>query len=488
MSPEAGPPQKPVTGNKLIPLPQRPPAVRRNRNEREFLPAALEIIETPVSPPGRIMMGVLGLLIVVAVAWACIGQIDIVATANGRIIPAGQIKLIQPLEIGVVRTIAVAEGDHVAANQLLVELDPTMNAADRDRVAHDLMQGELDIQRLRAVLAGSTATFVAPASADPAIVDVERRQLVQQLAQEKAKIDGLDRQIAAKAAERDQASATIAKIDGSLPLLQQKLDIYNKLRETQFTSEVTRIDTERQVIESKHDRDGAVAQVQGAIAQIDALAQQRSETDAEFRRQALDDLRKADQYASEQREELVKATQRTGLQVLRAPVAGTVEQLAVHTIGGVVQPAQTLMVVVPDRSRLEVEAMLPNRDAGFVHAGQTAELKIEAFNYTRYGLLHGQVRTVSRDALRNERDAPNPDRDEDTGKPQPQAQQNSQSTDTAYVARVSIDGTQVETEDGPRPLEPGMTVTAEIKTGQRRLISYILSPFMRYGHEALRER
>lgn len=471
----------------LVPAPQRMP-VRRTRDEREFLPAALEIIETPVSPAGRVMMAVIGLLVVVAVVWASIGQIDIVATATGRIIPSGEIKLIQPLQIGVVKRIAVAEGDRVTADQVLVELDPTTNAADRDRYAHDLMQADLDVARLRGVLSGSTSNFIAPPNSDPALTDVARRQMAAQLAEEQAKIDNLDEQIVAKAAERDQAKATIEKIDASLPLLQQKLAIYNKLRETQFTSEVTRLDTERQAVEEKHDRDGAVQQVAGAVAQIEALAHQRSETDAEFRSQALDDLRKATQLASEQREELIKAVQLTGLQVLRAPVSGTVEQLAVHTIGGVVQPAQTLMVVVPDQSKLEVEAMLPNRDAGFVHAGETAELKIEAFNYTRYGLLHGVVRTVSRDALRNERDAPKPDADQDALKSNAPNQQNATPSDTAYVARVTVNETSIQTEQGPLPLEPGMTVTAEIKTGDRRLISYILSPFMRYAHEALRER
>lgn len=488
MSPDPGPQQPPAPGNKLIPLPKRPPVIRRNRDEREFLPAALEIIETPVSPAGRVMMGVIGLLVVIAVVWATIGQIDIVATANGRIIPSGEIKLIQPLQIGVVKDIAVADGDHVTANQMLAELDPTSDAADRDRYAHDLMQAELDIARLRAVLAGDPEKFVVPAGSDPALADVERRQLVAQLTQEQAKINDLDEQIVAKNAERDQAKATIEKIDASLPLLQQKLAIYEKLRATQFTSEVTRLDTERQVVEEGHDRDAAVEQVQGAIAQIDSLTQQRSATDADFRRQALDDLRKANQYAAEQRQELIKATQLTGLQELRAPVSGTIEQLAVHTIGGVVQPAQTLMVVVPDQSKLEVEAILPNRDAGFVHAGQVAELKVEAFNYTRYGLLHGAVRTISRDALRNERDAPKPQADNEEGKPSPQSEQNAQPSDSAYVARLSIAESTVQTEQGPMPIEPGMTVTAEIKTGQRRLIDYLLSPFIRYGHEALRER
>jgi hemolysin D len=323
---------------------------------------------------------------------------------------------------------------------------------------------------------------------DPATADVERRQLVQQLAEERAKLAGLDGQIAEKTAERDQATASIEKIDASLPLLRQKLAIYNKLREVQYASEVTRLDTERQVLEEGHDRDAAVQQVAGAAASIRALAEQRRETEAEFHRQALDDMRKADQAASEQREELVKAAQLTGLQVLRAPVDGTVEQLSIHTDGGVVQPAQTLMVIVPNGSKLEIEAFLANRDAGFVHAGQPAEVKIEAFSYTRYGLVHGKVNSVSRDALRSEREAPDPDRDEKAQKPGSQNSPTEPSGDTAYVARVSLDESMIRTEQGLLPVEPGMTVTAEIKTGQRRIISYLLSPFMRYRHEALRER
>jgi hemolysin D len=146
------------------------------------------------------------------------------------------------------------------------------------------------------------------------------------------------------------------------------------------------------------------------------------------------------------------------------------------------------MVVVPDDSKLEVEAMLPNGDAGFVHAGEAAELKVEAFTYTRYGLVHGFVRSVSRDALRNERDAFSSDRDPSLARSRPVDGKESGPTDSAYVARISLDETSVETEQGSLPLEPGMTVTAEIKTDQRRVISYVLSPFTRYRHEALRER
>jgi hemolysin D len=346
----------------------------------------------------------------------------------------------------------------------------------------------LDIARLQAALALDSATFVPPPSADPALADAERRQLVAQLAQHKAKIDGLDQQIAAKAAEREQAKAVIAKLDDSIPLFQGKADIYDKLRENQLTSQITRLDAERQLSEAKHDRLVIAHQVDGLQAQIASLIQQRNEADAEFRRQNLDALGKATQYSAEQRQELIKAAQRTGLQELRAPVAGTVEQLSVHTIGGVVQPAQTLMVVVPEGSELEVEAMLPNRDAGFVHAGEAAELKVEAFTYTRYGLLHGTVRSVSRDALRKEQEGPSPARDSSSARSQPPDGKASNAADSAYVARISLSETLVETEQGPLALEPGMTVTAEIKTGQRRVISYLLSPIMRYRHEAMTER
>src|SRR5262249_19531499 len=162
----------------------------------------------------------------------------------------------------------------------------------------------------------------------------------------------------------------------------------------------------------------------------------------------------------QQRQELIKAAQRTGLQELRAPVSGTVEQSSVHTIGGVVQPAQTLMVVGPDDSKVEVEAMLPHRDARFGHASQLAEPKVEAFTYTRYGLLHGLVRSVSHDALRKERDAPNPDRDQSSTKPSPVESKDPGPADSAYVARISLAETSVETEQGPLSLAPGMTVTA----------------------------
>jgi hemolysin D len=473
---------------KLLAFPRRSPAHRRAA-ELEFLPAALEIMETPASPAGRLMMSVIVLLVMVAVAWACIGKLDIIAVANGRLIPAGNVKMIQPFEIGVVKRIAITEGDHVRAGDVLVELDPTMTEADIGKIARDLMQARLDAARLSAQLADDESAFIVPSGADPELVDAQRRQLRTELAHHRAKLDGIDQQIKAKTSERDEAKANVQKIDATLPLLQEKVSMYKQLADQKLTSKVNLIESERQLFEAIHTRVATEHHVEGAVAQIAALMHQWKQTEEELRDQDMKDLAKANQTAAQQSQDEIKARQRTGLQTLRAPVDGTVEQISVHTIGGVVTPAQTLMVVVPDESRLEVEAILPNREVGFVEVGQPAEIKVEAFNYTRYGLLRGNVRLIGRDTLRSARPSDAADKDPFAGKQTSADQEkNSPERESSYMVRIALNETTIDTEVGKMQLGPGMGVTAEIKTGQRRVIEYVLSPILRYRHDSLRER
>jgi hemolysin D len=475
------------TANKLIAFPRRSLAQRRAA-ELEFLPGALEIIETPVSPLGRLMMGVIVLLVIVAVTWACIGKLDIISVANGRVIPAGEVKVIQPLEIGVVKRIAVAEGDHVRKGDVLVELDPTTTEADVDRIARDLMQARLDAARLSAQLADDTGAFVAPPDADPALVDAEWHQMMTELAQHRAKLDGIDQQINSKIADQDQQKATIAKVKASIPLLRGKEDVYAQLSKQSLASKITWLDAQKALSDAEHDLVTTTRQLEGAVAQVAALVHQRKQTEAELRDQDMKDLAKANQTAAQLLQDGVKARQRSGLQTMRSPVDGTVEQISVHTIGGVVTPAQTMMVVVPDGSKLEIEATLPNREVGFVEVGQSAEIKVESFNYTRYGLLHGKVGLIGRDTLRSARPSDSTNKDPFAPKQTPTRQEDSPEKESSYMVRIMLDKTTIDTEQGKIQLASGMAVTAEIKTGQRRVIEYVLSPIMRYRHDSLRER
>jgi len=206
---------------------------------------------------------------------------------------------------------------------------------------------------------------------------------------------------------------------------------------------------------------------------------------AEYQRTLLDELTKAEQKAAGLAQDVVKAVQRTQYQVLVAPVDGTVQQLSVHTVGGVVTPAQALMVVVPADSGLEIEAMVSNHDIGFVRAGQDVEVKIDTFNFTRYGLIHGKVLSISPDAIT--RDKPqNTSNDRMPGITS--ASGESKREELVYAARISLDRTQMQVEENRVNLAPGMAVTGEIKTGSRTIISYLLSPLLKYRQESLRER
>ena len=458
--------------------------VERRQDELAFLPAALEIVETPPSPIGRAIAFTLIAVFSAALAWACIGTVDIVAVAPGKIIPSGRTKTIQPFETGVVRAIHVRDGQRVRAGDVLLELDPTMSGAELGHLKSDLVAAQLDVARLRAALAGKDdplAEFKPPQDASPDLIQMHRRFLLSQTAEQNAKIAGIERQVGQKEAERATIKASIEKLEATITPLKEREHLFNKELGSKllYLTELQDLVGQRQEILVQQSR---YSETDAAIA---ALVETRSKTVAEYERGLFDDLAKAEQKAAGLAQDVIKAEQRTSLQKLTAPVDGMVQQLAIHTIGGVVTPAQALMLIVPAESRLEIEAMILNRDIGFVEVGQDAAIKVDTFNFTRYGLLHGQVLTVSHDAITR-------DKPQERLVDKPQGAETSSSEpkgqELIYAARVSLDRTQMDVEDKRVNLSPGMAVTIEIKTGSRSIISYLLSPLTRYKHESWRER
>jgi len=475
------------SSNAIIAIPDA--AVRRRDHELAFLPAALEIVETPPSPIGRAIGATIIAVFVLALAWACLGTVDIVASAPGKIIPSGRTKIIQPFEIGVVRAIHVHDGDSVKAGDVLIELDPTMNAAEREHLQGDLIAAQLDVARLRAALADGPdplADFHPPEGASAALVATERQYLTTQTAEHRAKLAALDRQMAQKEAERTTSAATIAKIEAVIPLLQQQVDVRKTLMEHETGSKLIYLQTLQQLVEQQHERSVQQSKYREAEAAVAAIRETRTQTNEEYRRTLYDELGKVEPKAAGFAQDLIKAEQRTKLQALTAPVDGVVQQLAVHTVGGVVTPAQPLLVLVPQDSHLEIEAMVSNRDVGFVEPGQEAEIKVATFNFTRYGLLHGTVLSVSPDSV-GKNDLQGQAKDNSPSATQ-DAKPAGDDPGPVYAARISLDRTQMQIEDKPVNLSPGMTVTAEIRTGERRIISYLLSPLRKYRQDSLRER
>jgi hemolysin D len=464
------------------------PAHKRRGEELAFLPAALEIVETPPSPIGRAIGATIILLFGAALVWAWWGTIDIVASATGKILPSGRTKIVQPFETGVVRSIRVQDGQAVKAGDVLIELDPTVNAAERDHLHNDLLAERLNIARLRAALAGAddpVADFKPPADADPELIGTQRQLLLNQVTEHRAKITALLRQQAQKEAEQATTAATIHKLETIIPVVQSRVDIRKTLVEKELGSKLSYFEVFQLLVEQQEEFNVQKSHLQETEAAIAAIRETRGQAAAEYRHTLSDELAKGEQKANGLAQDLIKAEQRTRLQLLTASVDGVVQQLAIHTVGGVVTPAQPLLLVVPSDSRLEIEAMVSNRDIGFVHAGQDVEIKVDTFNFTRYGLLHGQVLSVSQDAVIRDRQ-----QDGSGGRPLGTANETSEpkGQELNYSARISLDRTQMQIDDKMVNLSPGMAVTVEIKTGSRRILSYLLSPLLRYRQETLRER
>jgi hemolysin D len=430
-----------------------------------------------------------------ALAWASVGEVDIIASAHGKIVPSGRTKLIQPFETSVVRAIHVMDGQVVKAGDVLIELDTTINEAESDHLRGDLTSARLDVARLRAALSDAEdplTAFHPPADASPELIATQRRFLVDQVQQQRSKIAALDGQAAQKDAERASIEATITKLQTVIPIIQQRVDIRETLYNHETGSKWNYLEILQSLTEQKQELNVQQSKLREAEAALAAIKQTRAQTIAEFGTKTSGDLAEAERKAQGFAHDLIKSEEKTRLQVLTAPVDGVVQQLAVHTIGGVVTPAQALMVVVPQDSHLEIEAMVSNRDIGFVHAGQTAEIKVDTFPFTRYGLLHGKVLSLSEDAISHDQQQGGGGKQGGSaGSGQDTSEGGSSETkgqESSYSARVSLDRTRMTVDDRQVNLSPGMAVTVEIKTGARRIISYLISPLVRYGHDSLHER
>ena len=463
---------------------------RRNRDDLEFLPAALEIVETPASPVGRAIALAICAFFLVAALWSYFSHVDIISTAPGKIITTGRTKVIQPIEIGTVRAIRVEEGQHVQAGDVLIELDPTNNAADSTRFESTRLRAQLDIARLTGLMpmASTADPFIDLEKAHPQEVVSERSHMQAQRAEHVAKLAGIDQGLSQKRAEKGQVEAGLSKIDSTLPLAAERAKIRRDLLAIEYSSKYNYLQDEQHLVELTNERVVQTHKLEEANAAITALERQKAEITAEFEKTLLADLSKAQQQLAEAEGELTKARQRTGLQTLTAPVDGVVQQLAVHTLGGVVTPAQQLMMVVPSGSALEVEAVISNKDVGFVTPGQLVEIKVETFTFTRYGLLQGVVREVSTDSVPDPHSSAQSAATHGTVSPADDMSQIDRPNQLVYIARISLDQTSMDIDGHQVSLSPGMAVTAEIKTGRRRVFDYLLSPLRQYAHDGLRER
>lgn len=437
------------------------------RRETDFLPAALEVLETPPNPVGRTLVWLLVAFFTIAMGWSWFSHIDVVATAPGKTLPRDRVKQVQAAEPGVVREIYVENGQRVIAGDILIALDPTVAAADADQARQGLLTAETALAQANALVAFSRDRmyqYVPPEGLAAREQMVQRQLIASRVAEYEATALSLSRQREEAIAERDSVIGELEKLQQTLPLVEEQLAAREELLAKGLSAKLLVLELRERVIAHSTNIDiqsDQLTKMKASLAAIDARAEQYRQ---EFRKMVVGELAEAQDEVTLRRAELEKALRRNALQELRAPASGTVQQLAVHTIGGVIQAAEPLLIVVPDNGDLMVEAMVLNRDIGSIEVGDEVEVKLEAFPFTKHGVVHGRLENLSLDAIE----------DENLG--------------LVYAARVSLDRDTIMVNDREVRLTSGMAITAEIKVGKRRLIEFILSPLLRYRDEALRER
>lgn len=439
----------------------------KRAHELEFLPAALEVEHTPPVPAARALLWALVLLSVLTLAWSVWGQVDIVGIAPGRVVATGRTKLVQPFETAVVSRLHVREGQRVHAGELLVELDVTAARAARRRLRLECATHALDHQRLAQLVAG-TEEFdpgPPPVGAWPPVLLARARQRHAVARDEfRAALASLAAEGREKRAARAALTARIAQLARTLPLVSETAEAHRQLIASGVVPRVRWLEVERTRIEVEQEL-GARRDEQRALdAALAAQARRTTATAAQFHARWLAERAETGERLAACREELVNAERHLALGRLTAPIDGIVQQLAVHTEGGVVTPAQVLMLIAPIAAPLEVEARVANRDIGFVHVGMRAGVKIDTYDYTRYGLVYGTVTSLSRDAVAEAEREP------------------------YFLAQLRLDSARLMLDGAPLVIEPGMLATVELRLGARRVIEFLLSPLLRYRDESGRER
>lgn len=435
--------------------------------ELAFQPAHLELVETPVHPAPRWTARLIMLLVVIAILIACFAKLDIVATATGKLVPNARVKVIQPALTGVVREIAVRDGQRVKAGDLLVKLDTTQAAADEENAKSARFDAAFAAARSQALLDAvrdNRAPVVPGIDGASAGRQTEAQHLVDGLYREyEDKLASARAELAKREAELDSTRQEIAKLAATAPLARAQANDYQSLSVDKYVAKSDYLDKEQAALNQEHELAAQRSHARELAAGITEQQSDIAQTISQFRRERLDDLEKATEQLTQSSNDETKARTRKALLSLTAPVDGTIQQLATHTLGGVVTTAQALMEIVPDEA-LEVDATVENKDVGFLKIGQHATVKLDAFPYTRYGTLEGTVVNLSNDAVQDRK------------------------LGLVFTVRVRLQANRIRIDDRWISLTPGMTVKAEIKTGKQSVAHYLLGPLVESMQGSLHER
>ncbi|MDD4883207.1 HlyD family type I secretion periplasmic adaptor subunit [Sulfuricurvum sp.] len=431
------------------------------KDKHEFTPLLVEIEERPTSPLGRSLLYAILAFMVIGLLWLFFARIDVVVSARGKVIPVGEIKTLQPVETGVIGSILVKEGQSVKKGEVLMEIDPSVTQSDLESKQKNLTLLELEIERLDAQINDRAFHPSSKCQDTSAIATQQMMYTSGKLAYDQ------QRQVLQEQIRQNDEATEAAKADSSRlkQLLESAKDHETRLKEVlDIIAKKEYEDAKNQRIEYQEQltmKEHVIAQSQG---KLNELNQQLRLVTQEYRNKLLAELTQKSKEATSLRTEVETTQFRNAKQQIIAPVDGTIGKLLVHTVGGVVTPAEKLLTVIPKGVPLIIQATVLNQDIGFVTKEMEAAVKIDTFDFQKYGLLHGKVKHIADDAIEDEKLGP------------------------VYEITIDPKETTLRVEGKDLTINPGMSVTAELKVGKRRVIEFFIYPMIKYLDEGLSVR
>lgn len=438
-----------------------------------FLPPLIRLQQTAPNPQGRRVLWALVALLAFLLVWALLGRLDIVAVAEGKLVPSSYLKIVQPSEAGIVKDILVREGESVKAGQVLMRMDALITDADLDSIAVEHARRGVQLSRIDAEL--SNRVFQPGGKLPAALVhestaqyQANRNALAAALAEERSRLVKAQQELAAARQQKERLEAV-------LPHYSDQDKAYEKLVRDGFAGSLMGSDKKRERIEKEQELATQTHLIASAQASIDQSQKKLSQIEADYYRQLHVERVDAQTQYDKLTKELQKQQHRRALLELKAPQDGVIKDLATHTTGTVVQPGTVLASLVPKEETLKAEVWVSNEDIGFIRPGQTVKLKFAAYSFQKYGLGEGVVEHVSADAQSDEEAR---DKGLTAGGQQP----------LRYKALVNLSTNHLSMHGKKFPLAVGMQTTAEILLGDRTVAEYLLSPVQSAWHESARER
>ncbi len=432
-----------------------------SKDKHQFTPLLVEIEDRPTSPLGRSLLYAILAFMTIGILWLSFAKIDVVVSARGKVVPDGEIKTLQPVETGVIGSILVKEGQSVKKGEVLMEIDPSVTESDLASKQKNLSLLELEIERLdaqindRAFHPSSTcqdtsaiATQQMMYTSGKLAYDQQRQVLQEQIRQN-------DEQTLTAKADKSRLKQLLASAKDHEARLKEVLDIIAKKEYEDAKNQ--RIEYQEQLTMKEH----VIAQSQG---KLNELNQQLRLITQEYRNKLLTDLTQKSKEATSLRTEVETTQFRNAKQQITAPTDGYIGKLLVHTVGGVVTPAEKLLTLIPKGVPLIIQATVLNQDIGFITKEMEAAIKIDTFDFQKYGLLHGKVKHIADDAIEDEKLGP------------------------VYEITIDPKETTLRVEGKELTINPGMSVTAELKVGKRRVIEFFIYPMIKYLDEGLSVR